>query len=132
MWSHSIQMTGDFIPCHFRLPRTKDKTHTHSDQGHFCRFEGVCDQGHYLSSYQYHFPNACRLSPARQRAERRAAPTEILLYLQGNWAESEKDIEKNEDCVCTLACFTSSLSSCDKSMRSTSHILTCMFALELG
>lgn len=59
----------------------------------------------------FYFPNACRLSPASQIAERRAVPSEILLFLQGNWKESEKDIEKNERlCVRVRACFTSYLS----------------------
>lgn len=84
----------------------------------------------------FYFPNACRLSPASQIAERRAVPSEILLFLQGNWKESEKDIEKNER-LCVRACMLHLISvpcMCVFLIRACIlHLtcLTCMFTPQL-
>lgn len=42
----------------------------------------------------FYFPDACRLSPASEIAERAAVHSDISLFLQGNRTQSEEIIEK--------------------------------------
>lgn len=83
-----------------RVKHTHIEKEIKRDQGRFCCLEEECDR-HYLSSYQYLFPNACRLSPA-QIATRRAVPSEIYSTSFRVTGQRVGRILRKMKCVCAF------------------------------
>lgn len=129
MWSHSTQITADFISCRFTLLRKREETHTHADTEREIRDFSVTLRGNVIDTICPHinlyFPKACRLSPASNLAERTAVPRRYYSSFQEAGQRVRRIFRRMNDCVhASLHICPVHVCFCDKSMHS---YLTCVF-----